>query len=141
MPTPLGAFISDEVYNGKLRSEHKISNLDCVAFVDVGKGQEMQIGTSWTVRKVYTPHTSPAENIAQNPAEAQTIVHLVDHYYRNLDFCVITPYDAQRAAIENQLKAANVPWERVFNVDSFQGKFSEPALHIITNANANIISL
>ncbi|KAK0471192.1 AAA domain-containing protein, partial [Armillaria novae-zelandiae] len=38
------------------------------------------------------------------------------------DFCVITPYDAQRAAIEEELKSQDLPWERrVFNVDSFQG--------------------
>jgi AAA domain len=53
--------------------------------------------------------------------EIRTIVHLVRSYYKHTDFCVITPYDAQRAAIEAQLKSENLPWERVFNVDSFQG--------------------
>ncbi|KAK0237313.1 AAA domain-containing protein, partial [Armillaria nabsnona] len=38
------------------------------------------------------------------------------------NFCIITPYDAQRAAIERELKNSNLPWERVFNVDSFQGR-------------------
>ncbi|KAF9461708.1 hypothetical protein BDZ94DRAFT_1167246, partial [Collybia nuda] len=37
------------------------------------------------------------------------------------DFCVITPYDAQRAAIEKALKGEGLPWDRIFNVDSFQG--------------------
>ncbi|KAI0644848.1 AAA domain-containing protein, partial [Trametes meyenii] len=36
-------------------------------------------------------------------------------------FCVITPYDAQRAEIAGQLKALSLPWEDVYNVDSFQG--------------------
>ncbi|RPD58076.1 hypothetical protein L226DRAFT_430012, partial [Lentinus tigrinus ALCF2SS1-7] len=27
------------------------------------------------------------------------------------DFCIITPYDAQRAAIAERLKAENLPWE------------------------------
>lgn len=49
------------------------------------------------------------------------VVHLVRSYYKQTDFCVITPYDAQRAAIEAQLKRENLPWEHVFNVDSFQG--------------------
>ncbi|KAJ3772165.1 hypothetical protein FB446DRAFT_704063 [Lentinula raphanica] len=40
-----------------------------------------------------------------------------------LDFCIITPFDSQRAEIEKQLKAERLPWEKVFNVDSFQGKF------------------
>lgn len=39
------------------------------------------------------------------------------------DFRIITPYDAQRSLLENVLKSAKLPWEdKVFNVDSFQGK-------------------
>lgn len=49
------------------------------------------------------------------------MVHLIRHYYRERDFCVITPYDAQRAAIQKRLKAERLPHDRVFNVDSFQG--------------------
>ncbi|KAI0827616.1 hypothetical protein BC628DRAFT_1279219, partial [Trametes gibbosa] len=37
------------------------------------------------------------------------------------EFCIITPYDAQRAEIVRQLQTAELPWDRVFNVDSFQG--------------------
>ena len=48
-------------------------------------------------------------------------MNLVQHYYKRLDFCVITPYDAQRAAITARLKAEDLPWECVYNVDSFQG--------------------
>jgi hypothetical protein len=37
-------------------------------------------------------------------------------------FRIITPYDAQRARIEDALKAGGLKWEdTVFNVDSFQG--------------------
>jgi hypothetical protein len=61
-------------------------------------------------------------SICQNQNEIQTVVHLVRHYYKHKDFCVITPYDAQRAGLEKQLKAEGLPWERVFNVDSFQGE-------------------
>ena len=40
-------------------------------------------------------------------------------------FRIITPYDAQRGAIEAALKHADLPWEdTVFNVDSFQGSCS-----------------
>ncbi|KAJ7770367.1 AAA domain-containing protein, partial [Mycena olivaceomarginata] len=35
------------------------------------------------------------------------------------NFCIITPYDSQRAEIERQLEAENLP-HPVFNVDSFQ---------------------
>ncbi|KAI0697440.1 AAA domain-containing protein, partial [Cytidiella melzeri] len=41
------------------------------------------------------------------------------------DFCVITPYDAQRSAIVKALISANLPSDRVFNVDSFQGHEAE----------------
>lgn len=36
---------------------------------------------------------------------------------------IITPYDAQRSALEQDLKNAGVSWHnKCFNVDSFQGK-------------------
>lgn len=44
------------------------------------------------------------------------------NYYTNTNFCIITPYDAQRAAIQNQLKAENLPWDCVYNEDNFQGE-------------------
>jgi len=121
---PLGAFISENVYDGKLRSEHRIHNMDCVAFVDAAKGQEEKCGTSWRVGDVPFPRIDRVLIFTpQNQNEIQTIVHLVRHYYQHKDFCVITPYDAQRAALEKQLKAEGLPWERVFNVDSFQGRY------------------
>ena len=48
---------------------------------------------------------------------------LARKYERNgKNFRIITPYDAQRGAIEAALKHAELPWEdTVFNVDSFQG--------------------
>ena len=55
--------------------------------------------------------------------EVHTVVRLVKQYYNKEDFCVITPYDAQRAAISMQLKKEkdDLRSDRVFNVDSFQG--------------------
>ncbi|KAK0469717.1 AAA domain-containing protein [Desarmillaria tabescens] len=41
---------------------------------------------------------------------------------RGKSFKVITPYDAQRSAIENALKDAMLTWkDKCYNVDSFQG--------------------
>ncbi|KII84122.1 hypothetical protein PLICRDRAFT_32539 [Plicaturopsis crispa FD-325 SS-3] len=116
MPIPISKFISDKVYDSKLRSEHSISGMSCLSFVDVGKGREEQSGLSW-----------------KNMDEVHTIVNLIRNYYRLADFCVITPYDAQRAALETQLKAENLPWERVFNVDSFQGSDYHPAHLLLYN--------
>ena len=46
-------------------------------------------------------------------------------------FKIITPYDAQRNAIESALKNAGLTWENtVFNVDSFQGNEED---HIIVS--------
>ncbi|KAJ7767924.1 P-loop containing nucleoside triphosphate hydrolase protein, partial [Mycena maculata] len=104
MPVPIGEFISGCVYDGKLRSQHDINSMDCVTFIDVIKGAEKSSALSW-----------------KNTEEIQTICHLVRRYARTgEDFCVITPYDAQRAAIEQQLKAENLPHDTVYNVDSFQ---------------------
>ncbi|TFK73052.1 hypothetical protein BDN72DRAFT_762330, partial [Pluteus cervinus] len=105
MPVPLGNFISQYVYGGRLQSEHTILEDNCIAFVDVSRGCEGRSGFSYT-----------------NQAESETVVNLVGNYYRRTSsFCVITPYDAQRALIEKKLKDAKLPWESVFNVDSFQG--------------------
>jgi regulator of nonsense transcripts 1 len=49
MPVPIGQFISGCVYGGKLRSQHNISSMDCVAFIDVVKGAETSSGLSWKV--------------------------------------------------------------------------------------------
>lgn len=59
--------------------------------------------------------------MVQNTDEAQTVVHLVRDYYKLQDFAVITAYDAQRSMIEETLKREGLPWEKVYNVDSFQG--------------------
>ncbi|KAJ7479329.1 AAA domain-containing protein [Mycena galericulata] len=104
MPIPIGQFISHCVYEGKLSSQHDIESMDCLAFIDA-RGAEISSGLSW-----------------KNPKEIQAICHLVRRYAQTgKKFCIITPYDAQRAAIERQLKDENLPHEAVYNVDSFQG--------------------
>jgi hypothetical protein len=49
LPVPLGEFISKTVYDGKLHSDHKIVDHSCIAFVDVQKGKEAKLGTSYMV--------------------------------------------------------------------------------------------
>ncbi len=52
------------------------------------------------------------------------VVRVAKRYHqRRLNFCVITFYDPQRAAITKALEAAMIPSECVYNVDSFQGMF------------------
>ncbi|KAJ7257770.1 AAA domain-containing protein, partial [Mycena rebaudengoi] len=43
-------------------------------------------------------------------------------------FCIITPYDAQRVAIERRLELENLPHNNVFTVDSFQGNDADYVL-------------
>ena len=59
--------------------------------------------------------------LSQNTGEIRTIVHLVKNYYQKTNFVIITPYDAQRAAIQTSLENEGLPWDSVYNLDSFQG--------------------
>ncbi|KAF8994646.1 P-loop containing nucleoside triphosphate hydrolase protein [Cyathus striatus] len=106
MPICLGTFISRTIYESRLKSVHEIKTSDCLKFVDVGiqHGEETKDGSSW-----------------KNLGEVQIVVELIKTYYRHKNFCIVSPYDAQRAAIEKQLKAENLPWDNVYNVDSFHG--------------------
>ncbi|OAX31191.1 hypothetical protein K503DRAFT_670403, partial [Rhizopogon vinicolor AM-OR11-026] len=67
-----------------------------------------------------------------NESEITVIIHLARLYYKQgRQYRVITPYDAQRTAIERQLELAGLPWEdKCFNVDSFQGNEED---HIIVS--------
>ncbi|KAM5545183.1 hypothetical protein V8D89_001294 [Ganoderma adspersum] len=114
MPVPLGNFISRTVYDSKLKSEHRIDDIKtskCVLFVDVRKGTEERAGDSW-----------------KNTEEVNTIVKLVETFYHDKEFCIITPYDGQRGALTDALRRAKLPQgftdkaeSFVYNVDSFQG--------------------
>jgi hypothetical protein len=55
MPIPLGEFISQNVYDQKLFSKHKIEDMSCVSFIDVTKGREGKSGKSFIVF-FYSPH-------------------------------------------------------------------------------------
>jgi regulator of nonsense transcripts 1 len=56
--------------------------------------------------------------------EMHMVVRIARRYHkRRLDFCIITFYDLQRSVITKALEAANLPSERVYNVDSFQGMY------------------
>ncbi|KAL4064437.1 AAA domain-containing protein [Scleroderma citrinum] len=115
MPSVIGNFISENVYDGKLRTNHKITDRKACRFLDVKNGNETKYGHSW-----------------QNHEEAMVVSRLARLYQaQNKSYRVITPYDAQRTVIENTLKNENLPWEnRVFNVDSFQGNEGD---HIIVS--------
>lgn len=113
LPRVIGDFISQKVYDGKLKTCHANSASHPCRFVDVERGRERQSGKSWI-----------------NLAEARVVVRIASAYQaEGLDFRIITPYDAQRSLIENELQASNLRHEdKVFNVDSFQGNEAEHIL-------------
>jgi hypothetical protein len=49
MPTPIGSFISREVYGSRLKSVHPVQHHSCLRFVDVSRGREEKAGQSWKV--------------------------------------------------------------------------------------------
>jgi len=50
------------------------------------------------------------------------VVRVARRYHQlKLDFCIITFYDPQRAAIIRALENEDLPYDCVYNVDSFQG--------------------
>ncbi|OAX42503.1 hypothetical protein K503DRAFT_348026 [Rhizopogon vinicolor AM-OR11-026] len=106
MPVVVGNFISRHVYGNQLKTVHNNNNKTACRFLDVKKGQEKKSGHSWV-----------------NESEITVIIHLARLYHKyGRQYRVITPYDAQRSAIERQLELAGLPWEdKCFNVDSFQG--------------------
>ncbi|KAF9223780.1 P-loop containing nucleoside triphosphate hydrolase protein [Gyrodon lividus] len=118
MPPQIGNFIAQTVYPGASEGSEPLLNssehhplaqeksLLC-RFVDVA-GQQVSHGTSW-----------------KNVEECKAIVQLASIFQQQgKKFKIITPYDAQRALIENELKVAELKWgDTCFNVDSFQGKF------------------
>jgi hypothetical protein len=54
--------------------------------------------------------------------EVHMVVRIAKQYQRHgFNFCIITFYDPQRAAIARALKAVNLPTGCLYNVDSFQG--------------------
>ncbi|PAV16516.1 atp-dependent helicase nam7 [Pyrrhoderma noxium] len=116
MPPAIGDFLSKNVYSGLLNSweGHPVQKDDslCVQFVDVKDSKEEVFKKSYF-----------------NVAEANAVLAIIDILYRKQKkYKVITPYEAQRDYIEDELrkKSSNggdgLSWKNtVFTVDSFQG--------------------
>ncbi|KAF8440436.1 P-loop containing nucleoside triphosphate hydrolase protein [Boletus edulis BED1] len=118
MPPQIGDFIAQTVYPSESDSEdsppllkssdyHPLANEESLLcyFVNV-PGQQISQGTSW-----------------KNLEESKAIIQLASIFQdQGKNYRIITPYDAQRTLIEEELKKAELKWEnKCFNVDSFQG--------------------
>ena len=128
MPVPIGAFLSKQMYNGRLQSCHDITAKSACKLIDVPEGNEEPHGKSWKVSFVSIPAavwcTMLTLSRMQNVKEAEAVIHIARQMIAGgKAFKVVTPYDGQRAYIEDQMKKLNLPWEdKVFCVDSFQGE-------------------
>ncbi|KAJ3521700.1 hypothetical protein NM688_g8981 [Phlebia brevispora] len=113
MPVPIGQFLSRQMYHGRLKSVHKITDKSCCRLVDVPRGKESLAGSSF-----------------KNVEEAAAVIRIAKHMHKTKKcYRIITPYDGQRGLIEDLLKRERLPWEdKCFCVDSFQGNEED---HII----------
>jgi superfamily I DNA and/or RNA helicase len=61
---------------------------------------------------------------SQNEAELEAVLQVARRFQEEgRSYRIITPYDSQRTAIENEMKVRDLDAkDKVFNVDSFQGK-------------------
>lgn len=73
----------------------------------------------------------------QNDGEIRTLIQIVKVYYRYKNFCIVTPYDGQRAAIQRALENEDLPSDSVYNLDSFQAVYraSNPSSLLLTEFN------
>jgi hypothetical protein len=63
--------------------------------------------------------------------EVHMVVRVARRYHQlKLDFCIITFYDPQRAAIIRALENEDLPYDCVYNVDSFQGMWFSPCISV-----------
>lgn len=69
----------------------------------------------------------------------QAVVHIARKLAaEGKSYRIITPYDAQRGAIEDALKNAGLAWEdKCFNVDSFQGEVAVDSHTFLLPASAD----
>ncbi|KAH9941441.1 hypothetical protein B0H21DRAFT_824441 [Amylocystis lapponica] len=58
-----------------------------------------------------------------NLEEVHAVLNLVQNYYQKEKIAIITPYDAQRAALVERLEARNFPSDNVDNVEGHEAPF------------------
>ncbi|KAL6307425.1 P-loop containing nucleoside triphosphate hydrolase protein [Sparassis latifolia] len=118
MPPQIGEFISDAVYDGQLQSNplHPVpisDKLTACYFIDLAcKLFSLSLYNDLTLI-----------SYLENNLERQAVLKIASRLQtENKNYRIITPYDAQRSALEDDMKKAGMPWEdKCFNVDSFQG--------------------
>ncbi len=116
------AFISDAMYDGRLRSS------------DTARAHRVAIGTE-VFAGLYLVQVEHSGNSSSSPEEANEVVAQVARLYPyERDIIVVTPYNAQRRLISRKLADAGFEL-RVGTVDKFQGQ--EAAVVIYSMATSS----
>lgn len=126
MPPLIGDVVSEVVYDSQLQSnpEHPVPyETPSCWFVHVDESEEKRQETSWHVSASSSHICALAEVVPQNPAERATALKIAEKLQtEGKEYCIITPYDAQRSFLEEEMKESGLVWQdKCFNVDSFQG--------------------
>ncbi|KAJ7104047.1 P-loop containing nucleoside triphosphate hydrolase protein [Mycena belliarum] len=105
MPPQIGAFISTNIYDGKLKSNPRHPIPDSVVacqFIDVVGSKEQGQTTGKSII---------------NALEAEAVIKLAQHLQEHQkNYKIITPYDAQRVLIETQMQETEgLHWEEKAN--------------------------
>ncbi|PNH05409.1 ATP-dependent helicase NAM7 [Tetrabaena socialis] len=108
LPPALCAFISDTMYGGLLRSGRKAAGRPAVRWVDVQGREEKLEGTSWS-----------------NEAECEAACGLARRGFQGSSWTVLTGYDKQRWLLSKGVVQRGSGGERVYNIDTFQGREDE----------------
>jgi regulator of nonsense transcripts 1 len=129
MPPQIGNFISAAVYENQLQSNplHPITDKTIACrLIDVTHGKQQTQGTSFKVCDyvIMVYYSSENPYVLQNIAELDVALQIAEQLQiQGKNFRIITPYDAQRSALEEGMKEHELNWEdKCFNVDSFQGQ-------------------
>jgi regulator of nonsense transcripts 1 len=133
MPPQMGDLISGAVYDSLLRSfsGHIIKKSTIAThFVDVPSKEKRKEDSYWVGLALFIFANINSSLflffLSQNEDERNVVLQIAKHLQdQGMDYKIISPYDAQRNAIESKMKGSpDLNWEsKCFNVDSFQGQF------------------
>jgi superfamily I DNA and/or RNA helicase len=141
MPDAIGAFISNQFYGGRVRTETDRYDRDelftsALAFIDTAELPDAER------RERHPRHGEPwPERSWVNDVEAELIARLVAYYdARGSDWVVIVPFSAQEGRISallgKRLGDEERAASRVASVDSFQGGEHDTVIFGFTRSNS-----
>ncbi|KAI0712807.1 P-loop containing nucleoside triphosphate hydrolase protein [Cerioporus squamosus] len=130
MPVPLGDFISEAVYDSRLKSAHAITDSSCVLFVDVRKGEEERVGSSWKVTPLSVLHVGfDLGLVAHALAERRGSQHDRQHREAVLQAQAVLRHHALRRAARRNHRRAEGRQRRPLRARLQRGQLPRWAAH------------